>query len=146
MGADIAEDEGAGGECDEDRGHVRIGDEEAIQQTDSQHAAEHQRQRRRVCHSVVEKLQVPGHGHSHDSHHRQVDAAPDNDHRHPERKDAEDSDRANDGDQVRGRQKARKPERRSAEENHTDKEYDVLLVESPEEARRILAHPHLISR
>ena len=134
MRADIAEDEGAGGKRDEDRWHVGIGDEEAVQQTDGEHAAEHQRQRRLVGHSTVEELQVPGHGHGHDRHHRQIDAAPDDDHRHTERKDAEDGDRANDGDQVRGCQESRKPERRGGEENDADSEYDVLLVEGSEEA------------
>jgi hypothetical protein len=65
-----------------------------------EHAAEHQRQRRLVGHPAVEKLQVPGHGHGHDRHHRKVDGAADDHDTHADRQDPEDRDAADDRDQV----------------------------------------------
>ena len=77
----------------ENRRDIGIGDEEAVDEADQRG-----RQPRasasagRSGSSGVQELQIPGNGHRHDRHRRQIDPAADDDDRHADGKDAEHAD------------------------------------------------------
>ena len=132
--SDIAEDEGAARQGREDRRHVGIGDEKAVDEADGQDARKRDRQRSALGPAVIEHLQVPGRRHRHDRDGREVDAAADHDDRHADRQKTENRDAADDRDQIVDGEEARQADRGRGEEKHGEAEDDPLL--RPDSARR----------
>ena len=118
------------GQGHENRRHIGIGHQKAVHQPHRDHRRQHHRQSGMVGHAIAQQLQIPRHRHRHDRHHRQVNAAADDHHRHAQRQNPQHRDRPHDRHQIARGQKPRQQDRCGDENADGDDQNDALLVQA----------------
>ena len=127
-----AEHEGAARQRGEDRRHLGIGDQDAVERADRHDPGQRCRQGGAVGQAAAQQLEIPGGRHRHDGDGRQVNAAADDDDGHADGQDAEHRHAAQDGDQVVAGEEPAKRDRRDGEQQGGQRQNDALLGHAAE--------------
>jgi hypothetical protein len=127
VGLAQSREEEARGQRGEERGHLGIGDQPAVDQPEGQRQAQRDREGRAERMAVLHQLQEQARGHGQRGDHRDVDAAADHHHRHAQPQDAEEGHVLHQREQVVDLREARQERREAREQQREQRGHDALL-------------------